>query len=58
MYHDPTQAKAHFQLGTIRLEKKDTKGATDSFKATLKADPRYSEAWKAIGHIFFDNNSS
>lgn len=43
-------------MGTIYLEKTQFKKATDAFKETLKLEPRFSDAWKAIGKILLDNN--
>ena len=40
------------------MEHKNHKKATNAFKETLRSNPRYAAAWKAIGNIFFDNDSS
>ena len=32
--------------------------ATDSLKDCLKINPKYPLAWKAIGHIFYENYNS
>jgi hypothetical protein len=39
------------------MEKKEFKKATDSFRETLKLNSRFIAAWKAIGHIFYENNN-
>jgi len=44
-------------MGNIYLQRNKFKQATSYFKETLKINPRFSEAWKAIGNIFFDNNT-
>jgi len=42
-------------MGNVQIELKEFKKATEYFKDTLKANPRCSDAWKAIGNIFFEN---
>ena len=40
------------------MEKKDYKKAIDCFKDALHINPRFSSSWKAIGHIYYENNSA
>lgn len=40
------------------MDKKDSKKARDALRESLKINPRYAPAWKALGNIFYENENT
>lgn len=54
---DENSYKAHYQLGIAYIEKQDFKEAFESLKQALKINSKQGQTYKAIGHIFYENEN-